>query len=149
MIAEKKFAPITLPGALSFDGAPAATQTEDAALKPPATITEEKASTIKEGVKEVVEVKPQEVAVSAPSDLNVPGANVNEVDVASSPVGESIADDEERTSWEVGDSDDDSAYSSAAETPQDVIDRMSRELADRQRTDNEPDEIADHAKSAS
>ena len=83
VIAEKKFAPITLPGALSFDGA-VETQTEDAALKPPATITEEKASAkIEEGVKEVVDVRPQEVEVSAPSDLNVPAANVNEVNIAS------------------------------------------------------------------
>ncbi|HYJ85284.1 MAG TPA: hypothetical protein VEW46_04450 [Pyrinomonadaceae bacterium] len=154
VIAEKKLAPITLPGALSFDGAPVETQTEAAALKPPATITDEKASTkIEEGVKEIVEVKPQEVAVSAPSDLSEPAANVTAVEqseryVAPASVGESIADAKERTTWEVGDSEDDSVTSSAAERPQDVIDLMSRELADRQRTGNEATEIADHAKSA-
>ena len=154
VIAEKKLAPITLPGSLSFDGAPVETQTEDAALKPPATITDEKASTkIEEGVKEVVEVKPQEVAVSAPSDVSAPAGNVNEVEqsqaeLSSLPVGESIADAEERTTWEVGDSEDDSGTSSDAERPQDVIDRMSRELADRQRDGNESSELADHAKAA-
>ncbi len=155
VIAEKKLAPITLPGALSFEGAALETQTESVELKPPASITEQDASTkIEEGVKEVVEVTAQEVAVSPPTDVSVPAANLEEVksaeavEVAPSQVGDSPAEVEERTTWEVGESDDDSVTTPVAERPQDVIDRMSRELADRQRNGNESTE-SDRAKAAS
>lgn len=154
VIAEKKFSAITLPGALSFEGVGVETQTE-VELKPPATITEQDASTkTEEGVKEVVEVTAQEVAVSPPSDVSVPAANLEEVEPAESvesapsQVGDSPAEVDERTTWEVGESDDDSVTTPAAERPQDVIDRMSRELADRQRNGNESTE-SDRAKAAS
>jgi hypothetical protein len=179
VIAEKKLAPITLPGALSFDATPVETQTKPA--EPTANTTEQKASAkveerleskppdlvgtkaqntsgaIGEGgsLKEVAEVKAPEVAVSAPLDVSAPGANVEEVkpsqssEAAPSPVGDKAAEVEERTTWEVGESEDDSVINSAAERPQDVIDRMSRELADRQRTGNETTETADRAKAAS
>jgi hypothetical protein len=156
VIAEKKLAPITLPGALSFGGATMETQTESVELKPPATIAAQDASPkIEDGVAEVVQVTAQEVAVSPPSDVSVPAANLDEVEsaeaveVAPSPVGDSPAEVEERTTWEVGESDDDSVTTPATERPQDVIHRMSRELADRQRTGNETTEIADRAKAAS
>lgn len=169
VIAEKKLAPITLPGVLSFNGAAAETQTEAVALKPPVTITDEKASTkIEEGVSEAVEVKPQEVAVSAPPNVSAPAASVGEatpsesVELTPSPVVDRAAEAEERTTWEVGDDEEDSVTtpaprgdivsrgSSAAEdtfeSPHDVLDKMSRELADRQRTGNETAELADRAK---
>ena len=155
VIAEKKFSAITLPGALSFEGAAVETQTESVELKLPATITEQDGSTkTEEGVKEVVEVTAQETAVSPPSDVNVPAANLEEVEPAESvesalsQVGDSPAEVDERTTWEVGESDDDSVTTPAAERPQDVIDRMSRELADRQRNGNESAESPDRAKAA-
>jgi len=170
VIAEKKFAPITLPGALSFEGATAETQTESPGLKPPATIAEKASTKIEEGVKEAVEVTAQEVAVSAPRDVGPPAANVEEVtpsesiEVAPSPVGETAAEVEERTTWEVGEYEEDSVTTPAPpgdvvsgasgavedtfESPKDVLDKMSRELADRQRTENDTTELADRAKAA-
>lgn len=186
VIAEKKLAPITLPGALSFENPASQEAVKAAEVKPAASLTaQDAAAKIEERVETkppdaaseqsqnsgaikgerltgVPEVKAQEVIASAPAASEV-AAKLEEMkqpaEVVSPAVVENVAEAEERTTWEVGEDDSAPAPSvgsgpgeasgvatESAETPQDVIDKMSRELADYQRSENDTNEIADRAK---
>jgi hypothetical protein len=191
VIAEKKLAPITLPGAFSFENSSSDAQTKPGEEKPASALKpQDEAAKIEERVEtkspdalveqsqnsatgggegesliEVPEVKAQEVVASELPGVSEPVANLEEVNEAAevvSPADAKVAEAEERTTWEVGADDEDSLPTPTAsgndlretsgestgstENPQDVIDRMSRELADYQRTENDTNEIGDRAK---
>lgn len=191
VIAEKKLAPITLPGAVSFENRSSDTQTEPAEVKPAPVLTPQEApAKIEERIEtkspnavveqtqntgasrqvgessiELPEIKAQEVVAATPTGAGEAPTELEALkqpEVVSPAVVQTVAETEERTTWEVGEDDEDSIptpsgskndpretsgeSSGTSDSPQDVIDRMSRELADYQRTGSDADEIGDRAK---
>jgi hypothetical protein len=178
MIAEKKLAPINLPELVSFDSATIEAKTEPAEVKPTANITapaaptklEERLEAVtrtravveaeKNGTVEEIEKRkaPDMIAAEGPQTSSPVEAveepkPIETTGTASQQPGGTAEQTEERTTWEVGDEEEDfgakqeatenaardasSGGSETAESHQELIDRMSRELADRQRIGNE------------
>jgi hypothetical protein len=182
VIAEKKLAPITLPELVSFEGstnepqpeAKGASATTLAETKEASTETERRPEAlVGEAQKTVEEIEkrkaPDMIAAEGPQTSSPVEAveepkPIETTGTASQQPGGTAEQTEERTTWEVGDEEEDfgakqeatenaardasSGGSETAESHQEVIDRMSRELADSRKTGGEISELGGSAKAA-